>query len=130
MRKIIRKISKDEIKKNLYFYKAYVLHIHDGDTITILVDLGIDTYRKIRLRLYGIDTPELSGEQKKAGQKSKSYTSRKINKKDIYIETIKDKTGKYGRYLVNVWILNKNKKEYECLNDMLLKYNLAKVLLY
>lgn len=126
----IKKITLEEIAKNLYFYKAHVLYVHDGDTVTILIDLGIDTFRKIKLRLYGINTPEIIGSEKAKGLKSKTYTSNKILMKEVYVQTIKDKTEKYGRYLANVWVLNANKKEYDCLNDMLLKNNLAEVLLY
>jgi endonuclease YncB( thermonuclease family) len=44
--------------KNVYYYNAEVKRIVDGDTFDILIDLGFDTFRKGRVRLYGVNTPE------------------------------------------------------------------------
>lgn len=43
----------------LYGYKAEVLRVIDGDTIDVCVDLGMRISRRVRLRLQGIDTPEI-----------------------------------------------------------------------
>lgn len=39
-------------------YRAVVRHIVDGDTIDVLVDLGLNDYRYTAIRLAGIDAPE------------------------------------------------------------------------
>lgn len=132
---IVRKISLEEIKNNLYTYKAHVLDVYDGDTITVAIDLGMDIYKKTKIRFYGINAPELYGsrlsdKQKAEARRSKNYVYRKISSKEIYIQTVKDKTEKYGRYLGIIWVLNEKNKDYECLNDMMLRNNLAKSLLY
>jgi len=132
---IVRKIGLEEIKNNLYTYKAHVLDVYDGDTITVAIDLGMDIYKKTKIRFYGINAPELDGsrlsdKEKAEARRSKNYVYRKISSKEIYIQTVKDKTEKYGRYLGIIWVLNEKNKDYECLNDMMLRNNLAKSLLY
>ena len=50
---------KDASDRHLTFeYNAKVLRVVDGDTVDALVDLGFSVHRKIRVRLYGINTPE------------------------------------------------------------------------
>lgn len=83
-----------------YKYKAKVVSIYDGDTITVDIDLGFDVILKNRkIRLYGIDTPEIRGEERPDGLVSRDYLRDLIGDQEIVLETIKDKTGKYGRYL-------------------------------
>jgi endonuclease YncB( thermonuclease family) len=41
-------------------YPAEVLSVHDGDTITVRVDLGFDTFTVHPCRVFGINAPELS----------------------------------------------------------------------
>ena len=42
----------------MYIYKAKVLRVVDGDTIDLLIDLGFNAWKKERIRLSGINTPE------------------------------------------------------------------------
>ena len=42
----------------MYTYTATVTKVVDGDTIDALVDLGFDTWKQVRIRLNGINTPE------------------------------------------------------------------------
>ena len=42
----------------MYIYSAKCLKVVDGDTIDARVDLGFDTFKKIRIRLVGINAPE------------------------------------------------------------------------
>lgn len=42
-------------------FPAEVLRTVDGDTIEVIVDLGLDTFRQTHVRLVGIDTPEVFG---------------------------------------------------------------------
>lgn len=48
----------------MWQYHAKVLRVVDGDTLDLLVDLGFQSFLKIRARLYGIDTPEKYGVKK------------------------------------------------------------------
>lgn len=105
-----------------YIYKAFVTDVYDGDSITVDVDLGFHTQIKnMKLRLLGIDTPEIRGEEREMGLISKKAVEEKILNKWIIIKTEKDRTGKYGRYLATVFIDDLN------LNEWLLEEGLAKV---
>jgi micrococcal nuclease len=44
----------------MYNYRIKeILKVIDGDTVEVLVDLGFSVYHKTRVRLIGIDTPEI-----------------------------------------------------------------------
>ena len=84
----------------LYHYKAHVTKVYDGDTITVDIDMGCDVMIKgEKIRLFGINTPEMRGEDKIAGKAARDFLREKILGKTITLKTIKDKTGKYGRLL-------------------------------
>jgi len=81
-----------------YTYDAIVRAIHDGDTVTLDVDLGFSLWiHGLKIRLYGINAPELATPE---GKKSKEALENilPINR-PIVIETVKDKAEKYGRIL-------------------------------
>ena len=53
----------------VYFYKAYVEKVYDGDTITCTIDCGFNmSMKNQKIRLYGINCPELRGTEKEAGK--------------------------------------------------------------
>ncbi len=113
-------------KLNVYIYNAEVTKVVDGDTFDIIIDLGFGTYRKERVRMYGINTPESRTknlEEKKLGLAAKEFTDQWIKKfgNKVKIETIIDKNEKYGRILARVW----NEAE-ECLNAEIVKAGLAR----
>ena len=49
-------------------YPAIVVDVHDGDTMTLSIDLGFDIAFKSRCRVYGINAPELSTDAGKAAR--------------------------------------------------------------
>jgi micrococcal nuclease len=83
---------------SLYNYRAKLLRVIDGDTVDLEVDLGLETYRRVKCRLYGLNAPEKSTDAGKAA--AKWLTERMGQVKTLYVQTIKDRTEKYGRYLV------------------------------
>ena len=84
----------------MYQYKAQVKAIIDADTIDVLIDLGFGVHTMQRLRLYGIDAPEMKTE---AGKVAKEYVKSVLLGADasmfVYVRTLKDKKDKYGRKL-------------------------------
>jgi len=111
----------------LYNYRANVVSIYDGDTVTLDVDLGLGVWSKgQKCRLLGIDTPELRGEERPEGLKSKQRLCELILGKQIAIETYKDKTGKYGRWLVTIWDLDEQ-LGWVNINELLLSEGYAKI---
>ena len=86
----------------MYEYKVKeVVKVVDGDTIDVVIDLGFDLFKKERVRLAGIDTPESRTrdlEEKKFGLEAKKYLETHLQgANEIIIQTEKD--GKYGRML-------------------------------
>ena len=43
----------------MYTYNSEVIKVVDGDTIDALVDLGFDTWKKVRIRFQGFNVPEI-----------------------------------------------------------------------
>lgn len=106
----------------MYEYRAFVRKVYDGDTITVDIDLGFDIVLKAqKIRLLRINTPEVRGAEREAGLKSRDALRVKIGNKWIKIKTEKDKKGKFGRWLGEIWLSD------ECINDWLLKEGLAEV---
>jgi len=85
----------------MYRYKAIVKKVYDGDTITVDIDLGFGMWmKKQSIRLYGIDTPEVRGEEREQGLISRDVLREWIPlESSITLQTFKDKKGKYGRWL-------------------------------
>ena len=119
------------MKKQKFVYEAKVLDIHDGDTISIEIDLGFQMRFTDKVRFYGINAPELKIRDEKnkmvenpLGTKTLNTVKEFIKIGDVItIETIKDKKEKYGRYLANVYVLLDDRQI--CLNDYLLNNGLA-----
>lgn len=88
-----------------YQYHAIVASIYDGDTIRADIDLGFGTWVKsAKLRLAGIDTPEIRGSERPAGLAARQFVSDRIPVgSEIIISTDKDRTGKYGRYIATIF---------------------------
>jgi len=88
-----------------YTYKAEVVKVVDGDTIDVKLDVGFDTHIFKRLRLLGIDTWEIRGEEKEKGYKAKDFVLSKLKIANgiVYVQTEMDGEGKYGRVLAWVW---------------------------
>lgn len=94
----------------MYEYKIKeVLKVYDGDTITVRIDLGFDVHRTERIRFALINAPEVRGEQRPDGLISRDWLAGRIqgaidNGQDLIIRTQKDKKGKYGRYICELFI--------------------------
>jgi micrococcal nuclease len=93
----------------MYEYKATVTKVYDGDTITVDFDLGFGILiRKQKIRLYGINTPEVRGPEKSEGIISRDALRERILGKVVTIKTFRDKKGKYGRWLGEVFVEEEN----------------------
>lgn len=90
----------------MYRYKVEVTRIVDGDTVDVDVDLGFGmVYKKQRVRMMGIDTPESRTrnlEEKYYGKASKANLIKILDGKDIQMVSY-DK-GKFGRILGELFI--------------------------
>jgi micrococcal nuclease len=83
-----------------YCYIAEVNSVYDGDTVTCDIDLGFGiVLHKQKIRLFGINAPEMRGSDKPEGTKSRDFLREMILNKKVKLYTIKDAKGKYGRWL-------------------------------
>ena len=92
----------------MYEYRCTVVKIIDGDTVDVDIDLGFGVWmKKQRIRMYGIDTPESRTrdlEEKKYGLAAKAYLTGMLDDEaGIILKTYKDKEGKFGRILGELW---------------------------
>tara|TARA_R100001082_G_scaffold93765_1_gene60597 strand:+ start:813 stop:1232 length:420 start_codon:yes stop_codon:yes gene_type:complete len=95
----------------MYEYNCEVKRIVDGDTVDVVIDLGFDIHYSSRVRLYGIDTPESrtrNKDEKVRGLMSKEYLIDALSKGQVVIKTHKDKKGKFGRVLGEMYVADKN----------------------
>lgn len=87
-----------KIDEMLYTYKAKVLRVVDGDTLSVTIDLGFKTHAVRTLRLIGVDTPERG---KPGYNAAKAFATSTVLGKDVYVQTYK--ADSFGRYLADVW---------------------------
>jgi micrococcal nuclease len=114
--------EKSKTEDSLYTYRATVTSVYDGDTITCTISLGFDIELKDqKIRLLGINAPEVRGEQRESGLVTRDRLREKIDGKQVLLKTKKDKKGKFGRWLGTIWLGE------EDVNQWLLKEGLAKV---
>tara|TARA_R100001129_G_scaffold186495_1_gene178460 strand:+ start:37 stop:456 length:420 start_codon:yes stop_codon:yes gene_type:complete len=95
----------------MYEYNCEILRVVDGDTVDVSIDLGFDISYKSRVRLYGIDTPESrtrDKDEKARGLMSKEYLIDELSKGQVVIKTHKDKKGKFGRVLGEMYVGDRN----------------------
>ena len=80
----------------------------DGDTIDVTIDLGFDLYKKERVRVAGVDTPEKRTrdlEEKALGIDATNWLKKELEdaingESELTIRTeLKGGVGKYGRLL-------------------------------
>jgi micrococcal nuclease len=91
----------------MYEYNAIVDRVVDGDTIDCTIDLGFHTWKKVRVRMEGINTPESRTrdlEEKELGLAAKARLEEILknnnNKCILHVSGL----GKYGRALASVYV--------------------------
>lgn len=83
-----------------FIYKFKVTSVYDGDTVTGDIDLGFNIYlTNQKIRLYGINAPEITGLERSNGLITKERVKSLVEGKNVLLETFKDRTEKYGRWL-------------------------------
>jgi len=107
---------------DLYTYKALCVSVYDGDSITLDIDLGFNHWMlNQKIRLFGIDTPEIRGPERPDGLVSAERLRGLIEGKDVLMVSHRDRTGKYGRWLATIYLGNTN------INQLLLEEGWAKI---
>ena len=96
-------------RKSCYNFRVTeIVKVLDGDTIDVIIDLGFDLYKKERVRIAGVDTPEKRTrnlEEKALGIDATNWLKEKLDgaingDDDLVIRTeLVGGVGKYGRLL-------------------------------
>lgn len=95
----------------MFEYNCEVTRVVDGDTVDVIIDCGFSILHKVRVRMYGIDTPESrtrDKDEKARGLMSKDFLVDALEKGDVIIKTKKDKKGKFGRILGELHVEDTN----------------------
>lgn len=85
----------------MYEYKCKVIHVVDGDTVDVEIDLGFHITKVDRIRFLGINTPELHDSNPDIRAKAQQAKARveELAPSIVRIATKLDKQDKYGRIL-------------------------------
>ena len=96
-------------RKSCYNFRVIKINrVVDGDTIDVTIDLGFDLYKKERVRVAGVDTPEKRTrnlEEKALGVDATAWLKSKLEEtikgdEELIVRTeLKGGVGKYGRLL-------------------------------
>ena len=96
-------------RKSCYNFRVTEINkVLDGDTIDVTIDLGFDLYKKERVRIAGVDTPEKRTrdlEEKELGIDATNWLKEKLESTlagddELTIRTeLHGGVGKYGRLL-------------------------------
>ena len=97
-------------RKSCYNFRVTEINrVLDGDTIDVTIDLGFDLFKKERVRVAGVDTPEKRTrnlEEKELGIDATNWLKKKLEDTiagdgdELTIRTeLKGGVGKYGRLL-------------------------------
>lgn len=87
------------------FIEAKVVDVYDGDTITIIFQLG-GMFFKDKLRLASVDAPEIktrNAAEKAAAIRSRDWLKEQVLNKHIYVQFGREVKEKYGRLIGYVY---------------------------
>ena len=111
----------------MYTYNAKLDRVVDGDTVDALVDLGFDTWKKVRIRMHGMNAPESRTkdlEEKERGLAAKARLTEMLESENGEFILKSHGVGKYGRCLGELHVDMLDGKEcltLENVNELLIK---------
>ena len=103
----------------MFEYNATVIKVVDGDTIDAMVDLGFGTWKKVRIRMYGINAPESRTrdlEEKKKGLAAKARLIELLDEVNNKFILVSHGVGKFGRCLGEIFL----DKNLDSVNNLLI----------
>ncbi len=85
--------------KDLFTYKAHVERVVDGDTLWTKIDLGFGVSTRQKLRLRGIDAPEM---KTRSGKPAQRFLEAEL-KRVPWVVLTTSRSDKYDRYLTDLY---------------------------
>jgi len=120
-----------EMPPQAWVFRARCSRVIDGDTVDVTLDCGMHTHRIERLRLLGVQAPELKDHPR--GSEAKGWVQNWIEHAflDARDDAVRDwpltvatsKSDSFGRFLALVW----RRSDGAQLNEALLEAGMAKV---
>ena len=98
----------------MYEYNAKLDRVVDGDTVDALVDLGFDTWKKVRIRMHGMNAPESRTrnlEEKAKGIAAKIRLEELLESGRFTLQSMG--VGKFGRCLGIIYVNDSNTKHLD-----------------
>jgi len=94
----------------MYEYKCFTMRVIDGNTIDAEIDLGFNVLVRQRIKLHGIDCPDIRSNDPATKERAQQARSRLVELvgKQFYCNTIMNKRGKIGRTLGHVYTMDSN----------------------
>ena len=106
--------------KDLFTYKSYLEKVIDGDTLWVVLDIGMREVSRQKLRLRGIDCPEIDT---KEGQEAKKFVE-SVLRNVPYLTVLSSQNASYDRYEADVFF-NDKEGQQTYLNNLLLEKGYA-----
>lgn len=97
----------------LYTYKATLDRVIDGDTLSLVIDLGFYCNTLQRLRLRGIDAPVLSTP---CGLEAKKYIDHVLHHPQIQLAITTKKRDRYSRFISDIYYSTTEKDPIKIIN--------------
>lgn len=92
----------------VWVFRAKIIYVVDGDTVDLEIDVGLHGRRIERVRLLGVNAPEVHGDTRAAGLQAAIYVRGWFNASTtpstewpIVVQTYKSDV--FGRYLATIW---------------------------
>ena len=89
----------------MWEYRARVSNVVDGDTADATVDVGFGVFARQRLRILGVNAPEMHGPSAAAGRAARAFVAAWLAAAPVcewpFVVTTQ-KTDDFGRYLADV----------------------------
>jgi endonuclease YncB( thermonuclease family) len=113
----------------LWFFRAFVNHVVNGDTILATIDKGFNDFTIMRLRLNGVDAPDpeprIGSDEEKEHERARGIKARDrlaelIAGREVLVRAYR--TAKIDRFLVDVFLPGDSKSTA---NKVLLDERLA-----
>lgn len=105
----------------MYEYNVTITKVVDGDTVDVDIDLGFGmVYKKQRVRLMGIDTPESRTRdlvEKKFGKAAKAHLIQLLENGQISL--VSHDKGKFGRILGELFVSHEDDTRIDVCKQMI-----------
>jgi len=112
------------------YHVAEVVRCIDGDTIQLVFDLGFHLRLNATCRLYGINCFEKRGPEREKGLAAQECLEELIEGKRLWCVSRKNpkkQQGKYGRWLVDLWVESDDSENGMNVNQELIRRGHATV---